>query len=90
MSVSILDILPRKRGLAASMMNFTQMAVFAFISAVLAPVLFHSATDLALGAAGLAILAAVLWTLGERLAHRHQSHDAHDLSRHESCAQTKI
>lgn len=90
MSVGILDILPKKRGLAASMMNFTQMAVFAFISAGLAPVLFHSATALALGAAGLAILSAVLWAVGERLAERHEFHDAHALRGQENYEQTEV
>lgn len=64
-----LDLFPDNRGLASSMLSFTQMMIFALASGFLAPLLFDTALHLAMGVAGLLASSMVLWTLAQRLMH---------------------
>ena len=65
--VGALALFPDNRGLAASMLSFIQMALFAVVSGVLAPMLFDSALKLACGVvAGLAASFAC-WRMSLRL-----------------------
>lgn len=68
MNLAVLDLFPGMRGMAASLLNCMQMAVFAFISGVLAPVLFNSAFRLSWGLAGCYALASCAWWCGSRQA----------------------
>ena len=66
--VGALALFPDNRGLASSMLSFLQMTVFALVSGVLAPMLFDSALNLALGVlAGLAA-SFICWRLSLRMA----------------------
>src|SRR5690606_20738723 len=49
MTVMVLGIFPQMRGLASSLQSSAQMTIFATVSGVVAPLLFHSALLLALG-----------------------------------------
>ncbi len=66
--VGALALFPDNRGLAASMLSFIQMTLFALVSGLVAPMLFDSAYKLACGVlAGLAA-SFVCWRLSLRLA----------------------
>ena len=66
--VEALTLFPDNRGLAASMLSFIQMMLFALVSGLVAPMLFDSALKLACGVlAGLAASFAC-WRLSKRLA----------------------
>lgn len=47
MTIATLDLYPRMRGLAASLITFVQMLVFYLMSGVIAPLAFRSAARLA-------------------------------------------
>ena len=64
MSLMTLDLFPRLRGLAASLLNFVQMLIFSLVSGVVAPMLFDSGFKLAQGVLGCCALAAVCWRVG--------------------------
>ena len=64
MSLMTLDLFPRLRGLAASLMSFVQMLIFSLVSGVVAPMLFDSGFKLAEGMFGCYVLAAVCWKIG--------------------------
>ena len=64
MSLMTLDLFPKLRGLAASLLNFVQMLIFSLISGVVAPMLFDSAFKLAAGIFRCYVLAAVCWSIG--------------------------
>lgn len=64
MSLMTLDLFPRLRGLAASLMSFVQMLIFSLVSGVVVPMLFDSAFKLAEGMFGCCALAAVCWRIG--------------------------
>jgi DHA1 family bicyclomycin/chloramphenicol resistance-like MFS transporter len=64
MSMLILDIYPTMRGLAASLVNFFQMLVFAIVSGFAAPILFGSALKMGLGLAAFVILSFAFWMIG--------------------------
>jgi DHA1 family bicyclomycin/chloramphenicol resistance-like MFS transporter len=64
MSLMTLDLFPKLRGLAASLLNFVQMLIFSLISGIVAPMLFDSAFKLAAGIFGCYVLAAVCWRIG--------------------------
>jgi DHA1 family bicyclomycin/chloramphenicol resistance-like MFS transporter len=63
-SLMTLDLFPKLRGLAASLLNFVQMLIFSLISGIVAPMLFDSAFKLAAGIFGCYVLAAVCWRIG--------------------------
>lgn len=56
-----IGIFPQMRGLASALQGFVQMTLFAAITAVLVPLLFHSALWLALGHAALVVGGMLLW-----------------------------
>jgi len=63
-TLQALSQFPENRGLASSMQSFLQMAVFALVSGLVAPLLFESALKMACGVSiGLA-LSFVFWILG--------------------------
>jgi DHA1 family bicyclomycin/chloramphenicol resistance-like MFS transporter len=64
MSMQVLDIYPRMRGLAASLLNFVMMILFAIVSGFVVPVLFGSALKFGLGLAAFVGLAMVSWVIG--------------------------
>lgn len=64
MSLTALDLFPKMRGLAASLLNFVQMLIFSLISGVIAPMLFDSAFKLAQGVLACFVLAATCWGIG--------------------------
>lgn len=68
MTVITLNTFPAMRGLASSLQNSVQMLIFATVSGFIAPLLFHSALNLALGMLGSAVLCALFWFTGRRLA----------------------
>lgn len=70
MRLTALDLLPKTRGLAASLMSFTQMLVFAIVSGAIAPLLFDSAWKLATGTAVFVTLTTACWWIAARLASR--------------------
>ncbi|KAA0889582.1 multidrug effflux MFS transporter [Pusillimonas sp. ANT_WB101] len=61
MTVVTLGSFPSMRGLASSLQSFVQMFIFALVSGLLAPLLFHSALLLALGMGCSAVLCISLW-----------------------------
>jgi len=70
MTIMVLNIYPHMRGLASSLQSTAQMTIFASVSGLVAPMLFHSALLLALGMLGSAVLCITLWTASRHLAHR--------------------
>lgn len=64
MSLMTIDLFPKLRGLAASLLSFVQMLIFSLISGVIAPMLFDSAFKLAEGVFGCYVLAIVCWRIG--------------------------
>lgn len=60
-----LDLFPQRRGLAASCQSFVQTGGNALIAAVLAPLLWSSAPQLALGMAALLVLSSLALTLAQ-------------------------
>jgi DHA1 family bicyclomycin/chloramphenicol resistance-like MFS transporter len=68
MSIATLDLFPRMRGLAASLISFVQMLVFSLISGVIAPLAFGSAARLAAVVLGCFVLALGCWTFSSRPA----------------------
>jgi DHA1 family bicyclomycin/chloramphenicol resistance-like MFS transporter len=66
MSLMTLDLFPKVRGLAASLVSFVQMLIFSLVSGVIAPMLFDSAVKLAEGMAVVFALAMVCWGIGAR------------------------
>jgi DHA1 family bicyclomycin/chloramphenicol resistance-like MFS transporter len=66
MSIATLDIYPRMRGLAASLITFVQMLVFSLMSGVIAPLAFGSAARLAGVVLACFVLASVCWTFAQR------------------------
>lgn len=65
LTVATQGLLPHMRGLAASMQSFIQMALFAVMAGLVAPLLFDSAFKLAAGAAVGLILSLGCWMLGK-------------------------
>ncbi len=63
-TVMALELLPRFRGLAASLQSFMFMGIFAVGSGVICPLLFGSALKLALGSALGFLLSAATWWIG--------------------------
>lgn len=66
MSLLTLDMYPRMRGLAASLITFMQMLVFSLMSGVVAPLAFGSASGLAIVVLASFLLAAACWTISRR------------------------
>ncbi len=73
MTVIVLGIFPKMRGLAASLQNFIQMLIFALVSGFVAPMLFDSAFKLAAGVAAGMALSFGCWGLGAVWGKRHAS-----------------
>ena len=55
-TIRILDLFPRHRGLASSLQSFVQMTTFACVAGFVAPLLFDSALKLAVGMGALLLL----------------------------------
>lgn len=68
LQVGALALFPDNRGLASSMLSFLQMMVFALVSGLVAPMLFHSALHLALGVLGGLVAGFACWRLSVRMA----------------------
>jgi DHA1 family bicyclomycin/chloramphenicol resistance-like MFS transporter len=66
MAMLTLGLFPAMRGLAASLQNFVQMAIFALVSAFVAPLVPDSAFKLAVGLAAGVVLGGLCWKLGNR------------------------
>jgi DHA1 family bicyclomycin/chloramphenicol resistance-like MFS transporter len=64
MGMQALDIYPTMRGLAASLLNFVMMLIFALVSGFAAPALFGSALKMGLGLAAFVGLSMVFWMIG--------------------------
>jgi DHA1 family bicyclomycin/chloramphenicol resistance-like MFS transporter len=70
MTVMVLGIFPHMRGLASSLQSAAQMTIFATVSGVVAPLLFHSALWLSIGMLGSAALCIGFWAASRHAAHR--------------------
>lgn len=66
MSLEVLSTFPEMRGTAASMQSFVQMMTFTVIAGVIAPLLYASATLLALGHVFGAVTCTALWLIATR------------------------
>jgi DHA1 family bicyclomycin/chloramphenicol resistance-like MFS transporter len=66
MSLMTLELVPAMRGMAASLLNFMQMLIFAIMSGVVAPLLFDSALKLALCVTACFLLSAGCWAIRSR------------------------
>jgi DHA1 family bicyclomycin/chloramphenicol resistance-like MFS transporter len=66
--VGALALFPANRGLAASMLSFIQMTLFALVSGLVAPMLFDSAYKLACGVLTGLVLSFACWRLSLLLA----------------------
>jgi DHA1 family bicyclomycin/chloramphenicol resistance-like MFS transporter len=69
----VMDLFPKMRGLVASCQAFTQTMLGAFAAGVLAPFLSHSVLWLAAGQLACAVIALVLWLIGSAV-HRAREH----------------
>lgn len=72
-TLRVLDLFPRHRGLASSLQSFLQMMTFAAMSGLVAPLLFDSALKLALGMAGSLALSLSCYALAQRARARGKS-----------------
>ncbi len=70
LQLEALDLFPRERGAATSIMTFMNLAGAALISGVLVPFLAHSLIALALGALGLTTLGGLAWAFHVTLRRR--------------------
>lgn len=70
MTVMVLSIFPQMRGLASSLQSSAQMTIFATVSGLVAPALFHSPLLLAVGMSASAALSIGCWTVSREIAHR--------------------
>ena len=66
--VGALALFPANRGLAASMLSFIQMTLFALVSGLVAPMLFDSALKLAWGVLAGLVASFACWRLSSLLA----------------------
>ncbi|SHG70437.1 multidrug effflux MFS transporter [Massilia sp. CF038] len=66
--VGALSLFPDNRGLAASMLSFIQMMLFALVSGLVAPLLFDSALKLACGVLAGLVGSFACWRLSLRMA----------------------
>jgi len=64
MNMTMMNLFPRTRGLAASLTAFVFMALFAVVSGVVCPLVFDSALHLALAILAGLVLSLVFWWLG--------------------------
>jgi DHA1 family bicyclomycin/chloramphenicol resistance-like MFS transporter len=62
MTIATLDLFPQMRGLAASLITFTQMLVFSLISGVVAPLAYASAAGIAAVVVACCAVALACWT----------------------------
>jgi len=69
LQVMLLDLFPQRRGMTASGMAFTQSGGNALVAGAVAPLLWHSAATMALGALAAVTLGALLFVWQVR-AHR--------------------
>lgn len=58
-----LGIFPEMKGLASSLVSFTQMTIFALIAGVIAPLLFDDTLHMALGGMTTVMISVVAWSL---------------------------
>lgn len=61
-----LELMPERKGLASSSLNFMRMTVFSMGSGLIAPMVYNSAHNLALAMMGSYIIAVALWFLSLR------------------------
>lgn len=74
MTLLIMDLFPRSRGLASSLLNFVQMLFFALCSALLVPALYGNAWAYAWNFGVMTMISITLWYLSAWLqtkSHRH-------------------
>jgi DHA1 family bicyclomycin/chloramphenicol resistance-like MFS transporter len=64
MSMRMLEMFPRTRGLVSSLMSFVFMTIFTVISGVICPLIFDSALHLAEAVLVGVVLSAIFWRLG--------------------------
>lgn len=64
MSMRMLDMFPKTRGLVSSLMSFAFMAIFTLVSGLLCPLIYDSALELALAIMAGFVLSLVCWWLG--------------------------
>lgn len=69
LQLMLLDLFDSRRGMASSGMAFTQSAANATVAALIAPLLWHSAIAMGLGALASLLLAAALFAWHQRRAH---------------------
>lgn len=60
-SIQIINFFPGMKGLASSLQSFAQIFIFALLSSVLVPLLFHSGLALAVGHAARTLLGMLIW-----------------------------
>lgn len=68
MALRVMDLFPTARGMAASLQGFVQMMLFATVAGTIAPLVFGSATRLALCPVIGCAMSAAFWWLGTRKA----------------------
>lgn len=73
MTVMVLNIFPQMRGLASSLQSAAQMTIFATVSGLIAPLLFHSAVWLSVGMAASAALCISFWSGSRYVAGRYRA-----------------
>lgn len=66
-SIEIINFFPNMKGLTSSLQTFAQMFLFATLSGVLVPLLFHSGLALAIGHASCSVLGMGIWYWSRRL-----------------------
>jgi DHA1 family bicyclomycin/chloramphenicol resistance-like MFS transporter len=64
MAILMLEMFPKTRGLASSLMSFVFMLLFALVSGLLCPLIFDSALHLAETIFAGFVLSVIFWTLG--------------------------
>ncbi len=74
MTVITLNFFPTMRGLASSLQSTVQMLIFAMVSGFVAPLLYGSALELAMGTVGSAVLCASFWQASRWLSARQNRH----------------
>jgi len=70
LTLAILDMYPRQRGMASSLQAFTGLVANALIAGVLSPWLSHRPLQLALGAATFTVLGWAFWRWEVHVTHR--------------------
>jgi DHA1 family bicyclomycin/chloramphenicol resistance-like MFS transporter len=64
MAMRMLEMFPKTRGLASSLMSFVFMTVFTLVSGLICPLIFDSALHLSLAVLAGLFLSMLFWRLG--------------------------